>query len=106
MRIGEYTLIGRHVQSSGADRRRLINASGWVEEGETLTSVSVSIDNVTSPPLLVDRIIIGPDGDRFAYYVSGGVVGEEYVVTFTTATSTGQVREDEIQIAIVEVRRG
>ena len=106
MRLGAYSLIGRYVQSAGADRRRLILANSWLETGETITSVTVAIDNATSPALVIDRIVLGPDLDRFAYYASGGVEGEEYVVTFTINTSVGQTREDDVQIAIVEVRRG
>lgn len=106
MRIGSYSLIGRYTQSAGADRRRLFKANSWLQAGETITDVSVSIDNTTSPVFVIDRITLGPDGDRFAYYASGGVEGEEYVATFTITTSAGQVREDEIQFAVVEVRRG
>jgi len=106
MRIGSYSLIGRYTQSAAADRRRLVLAAQWLEEGEVISTVTASVDNVTSPALLVDRIVIGPDGDKFAYYASGGVEGEEYVITFTVTTSVGQVREDEVQIAVVEVRRG
>lgn len=103
MRIGAYSLAGRYVQSANADKRRLINASNWLETGEIITSVEVA---VSPSGLTVDRIVIGPDGDRFAYYATGGTEGEEYTATFTITTSTGQVREDEVQIAIVEVRRG
>jgi len=106
MRLGAYSLIGRFVQSASADRRRLILANSWLEEGETITSVTAEVENSTSPVLLIDRIVIGPDGDRFAYYASGGVEGEEYTVTFTINTSAGQTRLDDVQIAIVEVKRG
>lgn len=106
MRLGSYSLAGRFTQSAGADLRRLIKAGSWLEDGETITDIEVSIDNTTSPAFTIDRIVLGPDADRFAYYASGGVVGEEYVATFTITTSAGQTREDEVQFAIVEVRRG
>ena len=106
MRIGEYSLAGRYVQSAGAERRRLIKADQWLESGERITAVTVALDNVTEPAFLIDRIVIGPDSDRFAYYASGGVEGEEYTATFTITTSAGQTLEVEVQVAIVEVRRG
>jgi hypothetical protein len=105
VRIGSYSLIGRYTQSAGADRRRLVLANSWLETGETITSVTASVDN-SAGGFAIDRIVVGPDGDRFAYYASGGTEGEEYVVTFTVTTSAGQTREDEVQIAVVEVRRG
>jgi len=103
MRIGEYSLVGRWTQSAAADKRRLILANSWLEIGETITEVTATIDDSA---MLVDRIVIGPDGDRFAFYASGGVEGDEYLITFTITTSAGQTRVDEVQIAVVEVRRG
>ena len=106
MRIGTYTLIGRFIQQPNENIRRLVNAIKWLEDGETITDVTVSIDNTTVPPLVINQIVIGPDGDKVAYYTSGGLDGEEYTATFTTETSAGQTREDEIMFFIKEIRRG
>lgn len=106
MRIGTYTLVGRFVQQPGEEIRRLIRYTDWLEEGETIQTVAASIDNATTPPLVVDTLLIDPDGDRIAFNASGGVDGEEYTVTFTITTSAGQTREDEVQIYVKEVRRG
>lgn len=99
-------LRGRFVQQPSEEIRRLINYAPWLEEGETITSVSVDVDNSTTPPLVVDTLLIDPDGDRIAYNTSGGVDGEEYTLTFTITTSAGQTREDEILVNVKEVRRG
>jgi len=106
MRIGDYTLLGRYVQQPSENRRRLVNAAKCLDTGETITSVTVSIDNTTSTPFVVDQIIIASDGDKFAYYASGGVDGEEYTATFTITTSADQVLEVEIGFNVKEIRRG
>lgn len=106
MRIGAYTLYGRFVQQPNETRRYLHKANKWLEVGERILTVTAEIDNVTDPPLVVNQIIIGPDSDRFAYYVSGGVDGEEYTITFTLTTSAGQTREMEILVNVKEIRRG
>jgi hypothetical protein len=106
MRIGNYTILGRFTQQPNEDIRRLVNAVNWLVEGETILTVTAAIDETTTPPLVIDRIVIGPDGDKFAYYTSGGLDGTEYTVTFTTTTSAGQTREDELLFSIKEIRRG
>jgi hypothetical protein len=106
MRIGDYTMLGRFVQSPNADRRRLINCAPWLSEGERVVLVSAAVDNATAPPFVIDRMVIDPEGQKFSYHASGGVLGEEYIATFTVTTSVGQVREDEVRFQVVEVRRG
>lgn len=106
MRIGAYTLRGRFVQQPEETRRRLINYASWLEEGETIRTVTVAVDNTTTPAFQITSVVIGPDGDRIAYYASGGVDGEEYTATFTVTTSAGQTREDEVMFHVKEIRRG
>lgn len=106
MRLGAYTLYGRFVQRPDETRRRLVNCAKWLDEGETITSVSVEIDNTTSPAFVVDQIVLGPDSDKFAYYASGGVDGEEYEATFTINTSADQTRVFELLFSVKEFDRG
>lgn len=106
MRIGRYTKLGRVVQQPNENLRRLAKYDAWLEPGEVIEQVAVSILPVTVPPFVVDTIVIGPDGDRFAYYAHGGVDGEDYVATFTITTSVEQVREDEILFGVREIQRG
>ena len=106
MRIGRYTKAGRIVQQPNERIRRLFKLDQWLEEGERVLTVTAAIDNDTDTPLVVDDIVIGPDSDRFAYYISGGEDGEDYVVTFTITTSVQQVREDELLIGVREIQQG
>lgn len=106
MRIGQYTKKGRMVQQPGENLRRLINYTRWMETGEFITEVETEVDNVTSPAFVISNVVIDPDGQKIAYYASGGVDGEDYTVTFRVTTSVGQTREDEILFGVREVLRG
>lgn len=106
MRLGTYTKLGRVVQQPNENIRRLAKYDQWLEEGERITDVTVSVSPTTTPPFVINNIVIGPDNDRFAYYASGGVDGEDYTATFTITTSAGQTREDEILFGVKEISRG
>lgn len=106
MRIGRYSKLGRVVQQPNENKRRLLNYSRWLEEGERITDVSVVVTPTTDTPFEVDSIVIGPDADRFAYYAHGGEDGEDYTATFTITTSVGQTREDEVLFGVKEIDRG
>lgn len=106
MRLGQYTVKGRVIQQPGENIRRLVNYTRWMEEGEYITAVSASVEPVTSPEFEVTNIVIDPDGQKIAYYASGGVDKEDYTITFSVTTSVGQVREDEMLIGVREVQRG
>ena len=106
MRIGQYTIKGRLVQQPGENLRRLILYNRWLEEGEFLTSVVFTVSPITSPPLVITNVVIGPNGEKVAYFAGGGLDGEDYTVTVVANTSVGQTREDEILFGIREVLRG
>jgi hypothetical protein len=98
--------LGRIVQQPNENIRRLVKYDRWLEEGERIVGVVATVLPVTSPPFVVDTIVIGPDSDRFAYYAHGGVDGEDYTATVTITTSVGQVREDELLFGVKEIVRG
>ena len=106
MRIGQYTIKGRFSQQPAEIRRRLIEYGRWLEAGEVVISISAAVAPVTSPALVVNTLLIDPDGSRIAYNTSGGKDGCDYTVTFTAGTSVGQSREDEVLVGIKEVESG
>lgn len=106
MRLGRYSKQGRVVQQPNENLRRLIKYDRWLEEGERITNVVATVEPATTPAFQINTIVIGPDADRFAYYATGGVDGEDYTVTFAITTSIAQTREDEVLFGVREVRRG
>jgi hypothetical protein len=106
MRIGQYTIKGRLVQQPNENLRRLIDYTRWMEVGEYITDVVVLVDPTTTPPFQITNIVIDPEGQKIAYYASGGVDGEDYTATFRVTTSVNQTREDEILFGVREIVSG
>jgi hypothetical protein len=82
-------------------KRYIADYSEWVLDGETLTSMTPSIDNTTVPPLVVDDISLTQT--TAVFFVSGGEDDEEYKVTLHTVTSLGQEKEDYIVYVVRDI---
>lgn len=95
-------ILGRYRQQPGERRKRGIDYSDFLEAGEILTNVTAEVDNTTDPPLVIDGIVIDPDGTEFAYFTSGGAHGESYSVEFTLTTNGNQIKKDTVEFDIEE----
>lgn len=96
------SILGRYRQQPGENLKRLIEYKDWLESSEEIEDVDVAVTPVTDPPLVVDPILIDSGGKKFAYYTSGGVDGNTYMIEFSVQTQT-QTREDEVEIEVEEV---
>ena len=103
-------VLAKYVKQPGERKRYKINYTNWLDTGEAVATVDFDVDKVTTPPLVVDDIMVTPDAKGVQYYVSGGVANTQYVVTATLTTNNGpqvtnngsQVKEDEIYFSIRE----
>jgi hypothetical protein len=98
-------ILGRYVQQSTERRKRLLDYTDWLEDGETISSVSATAvpDAEDAAALVVSGIVIDPDGKKFAYFVEDGEDTVEYTVNFSVTTSLGQIREDEVVFEIEDL---
>lgn len=80
----------------------MIDYSRWLDEGETVKSVEVSVTPETSPAFEIHTLAVSPEGDKLAYYARGGVDGEEYTATFTVTTSLRQAWPHDVRFAVRE----
>jgi hypothetical protein len=97
------SVLGRYKQQPGERRKRGIDYTSFLETNEEIDVVTVKeILPVTDPPLVTNSIVASTNGKLFTYFVSGGVDGTDYTVTFSVQTTLGQIREDEIEFEIVE----
>lgn len=96
--------IAKYVKAAGDRKRAQIDYTDWLDTGETVVSVVFTVDGVaTSPPLVIDDIMVLPSGLGVQYYYSGGVDGTTYRVLAVLETNIGpQLRTDEIIITIRE----
>lgn len=95
-------ILGRYRQQPGERRKRGIDYTDFLEAGEILTNATAAISPTTDTPLVVDGIVIDPDGSEFAYFVSGGEHGVSYSVEFTLTTNGGQTKKDTVEFDIEE----
>lgn len=96
-------VLAKYVKQPSERKRYQINYTNWLDTGEAVNDVAFSVDKVTTPPLVVDDIMVTPDGKGVQYYVEGGVNNTQYVVTAVLTTNNGpQVKEDEIYFSVRE----
>lgn len=103
MLVNAERIIGRFEQQPGENKRYRADFTANLAAGETITTPVFVVDQVTTPPLVVSNIAVGPDGDQVVFFVGGGLDGTVYKVTMTTNTSDGQVLEDELEFRVTEV---
>lgn len=96
-------LLNRYQQQPGENLKRIIDYDRWLEVNEEIVTVQATVTPATSPPLVVNNVLIDDDGKQLGYYVSGGMDGTDYTATFSLTTNAGQVREDEIEFEIEEI---
>lgn len=96
-------ILGRYRQQPGERRKRGIDYEDFLEAGEIITLVTAEVNvNTDTTPLVVDGIVIDPDGDQFAYFVSGGEHGVSYSIEFTITTNGNQTKKDTVEFDIEE----
>ncbi len=78
-------------KSPGAILRHKVDASDWLPQGETLAP-AVAVTVSPAGGLVVDQCSAA-DG-LISYRVSGGVAGEDYIVTFAFETLSGAWADD------------
>lgn len=96
-------VLAKYVKQPSERKRYQINYTNWLDTGEAVTDVVFSVDKATTPPLVVDDVMVTPDAKGVQYYVSGGITNTQYVITATLTTNNGpQVKEDEIYFSVRE----
>lgn len=101
------TLSARFTQGPQEAKRYMLDYTLFLSTGEAVTSVVATITNMGtppqgSPPLVVSSTVIGPGGLQVIFFVSGGVSGQSYEISFIATTSIGQKLQDIVQYDIVE----
>lgn len=94
--------LTRYVKAEGERKRYRIDYSEWLDTGETLSDVVFTVPTNTTPPLVVDDVMIEPDTTGVQYYVSGGVDDSNYEVVVTATTSGDQIKIDDLLFTIRE----
>ena len=95
-------MLGRYRQQPGERRKKGFDYDDFLESGELITDVSVSVSPATGTPFVIDDIVIDEAGKIFAYFAQGGEDGQTYLVEFTITTNGSQVKQDTVEFDIEE----
>lgn len=88
---------------TAVERRRLyLDYSCFLQEDENLTDFQVTISPYTvDEPLVVSSGYTDATNKKLAIFISGGLVNTSYVVKMVVRTDAGQVKQDNIGMAVI-----
>ena len=97
-------LSGRVTQSPTEIKRKTLDYTEQLADGEAVTSIACTVTQTSSPVVApnvtVTNIVIGPGGLQVIFYISGGVDGNSYELDFLAGTSLNQSFEDVVEVDI------
>lgn len=92
--------LANFIKSPLERKRYTIDYTDWLDEGETVQSITFSVTPSTSSILEVDAYSIAVGGLSVVFFANYGVLGTVYTVEVLMTTSGGQIKEDEILFTI------
>lgn len=94
-------ISGRFRQQPSERRRYRIDYTKSLGEAEIIQApVTVNVLPVTTPPLVVDGVVIDPEGKQLVLFASGGLSGTTYGVRILAPTNASQILEDDIEVLV------
>ena len=88
--------LAKFRQAPDEVKRYAIDYSQWLQSGETITGVTFSVDNTTTPVFGTQTSSISNNGTGVVFFAAGGVDGQLYNLTVKITTSLGQTKDDAI----------
>lgn len=88
------------TQSPLEKKRYTISYARWLDEDEALFDYATLIQPSTLPELVSEDAFTSNAGKEISIFLSGGVSGTIYLVTLLATTTEGQVKEDNLQLAV------
>jgi hypothetical protein len=81
-------------------KRYTVSYARWMDETETLFDHAIVISPSTSPSLIAEAAFTSNSDTEISFFIKGGVRGQLYDVKLVATTSEGQVKEDNLQMAV------
>lgn len=88
------------TQTSIERKRRSVNYSNWLDDGEVLSDHAIVVSPLTDPPFVAEDGFSSDADTQITFYTSGGLSGVPYIVKMVATTSESQIKEDDIQILV------
>src|SRR5208282_5021233 len=90
-------LLGTIIQQVEASIQHAIDYRQWLQTGETLESVTFTID---AGMATVSNVSYSPAKTQVDFFLNDGTLGDQFNVIACATTSFGQVRYDHIQVYV------
>lgn len=90
-------LLGRKIQLVGERKRVVVNYDGWLQDGETLSSLVCTVDQGTAT---VDGARVLSDKRSLAFFINNGTLQDVFNVIIEADTSFGQRRYDTVNFTV------
>lgn len=83
-------------------KRYKLDYSQWLDRGETIAAVEVTVKTNTTEPLVITDVQVMPEGVQAQYYVGGGQDEAQYELLIKATTSGAQIKEDVVLFVVRE----
>ena len=97
------TVLAKFTKHPEDKKRYIVDYSKWLDEGETIASVYITVVPDTTSDFNVPFNQIDNTQTRVSFFVDGGNDGETYSVVIKMTTSAGQVKIDHITFIVSDI---
>jgi hypothetical protein len=88
------------TKTSLENKLYVVDYTCWLTDPETIFDHAVAVSPATDPPLDVNPGTATDPLRQIALFVGAGVPSTIYLIRIIATTSTGQIKEDDIQMAV------
>jgi len=92
-------LLGTRNITQGDTRRVVLDYSGWLTTGVVLETITVSVPTGTTST--VQGAVLTEDYRHAIFYVTGGILNENFTVAIQITDSAGETVNDTIVFTVV-----
>ena len=87
-------------QTSLERKRYTVSYARWLDPSEALFDHIIVVSPSTAPALTAEDAFASNFDTEISFFLKGGVSGVVYEVKLVATTTEGQVKEDNIQMAV------
>lgn len=94
--------VARFQKHPDEKKKYTLDYSNWLDTGELVSSVTLTVTPSTGTPLVADGSAIDGTGTLVSFFASVGTDDVDYSVVVQATTDGGQIKVDTILFAVRE----
>lgn len=94
------TVLSSYAKTSLEKKRYTLDYACWLDDGESLADFAIVVSPSTAPPLIASGAYGNAEANRITVYLSQGMPGGLYTVSFIATTTQGQVKQDDLKMRV------